>query len=116
MRRSAREHARRFRARRRVGNDLAEHRVVVHADDGAVGDTRVDAQSGLLVEAQPVHRAGRRAEAVLARDLGVEPDLYGVPVAARRERRRGQRTPSATSICRRTRSSPVTHSVTGCST
>ena len=105
------------RAGRRVRDDLREQRVVVDADlaaalDAAVVRARPGTPPAPSSATRPV--AGRKS---LAGILGVEARLDGV--AGERElllRERQRLRPAATRICQRTRSSPVTISVTGCST
>ena len=120
--------------RRSMGDDLGDHRIVMRADDlrihlvhphrgvdanafarGLEGRPVRDAAL-LLIDVEVVQRSGRRQKTLL-RILGIEPRLDGVPVdrqlvlreaAAARRRRRA--------VASSTRSSPVTASVTGCST
>ena len=112
--------------RRRPGDHLGQHRVVVHADDGAVLDSGVQPYAaGCHVE------DGRRESGLSDRDVQAQQcSVTGSqPAAGSSAYRRastaaprpggaagGSRPPAATSSCSSTRSSPVVHSVTGCST
>ena len=106
----------RLRAVRAPDDQLAEHGVVVDGHLAALVDADVVAHAGTLRPAQQLD-AARRGREVAVGVLGVEPHLDGV---AARLRRRGTHggsgSPCATAICARTRSRPVTSSVTGCST
>ena len=124
-------------ARRRTvrapGDDLRQHRVVGRADLVAGRHAAVEADAGDAGrggaggDAHAAERgAGRHLEGVEAaglgepaagRVLGVQPDLHGVAAqGAARSASGGSGAPAATSNCSRTRSRPVTASVTGCST
>ncbi len=110
-------------AGRRVSDHLGEQRVVVDADGGAGDHAGVEADArrrrvGELGDdpghVEGVHRAALRLPPG-GGILGVEAHLDGVarrtPAATA-----ASRPPSATCSCRATRSRPVVHSVTGCST
>ena len=99
-----------------VGDDLGDHRVVVRRDGRAGLDAGVDAHAPRLAVLEPVERADRRAVAG-GRVLGGQADLDGVAglVGLEVVRRRAARRRRSRS-CAATRSSPVTASVTGCST
>ena len=66
---------------------------------------------------RPVEHRAAAGQEFVGRRLGAQPHLDRVPVEfARPPARRGSGSPRATRSCHSTRSSPVTHSVTGCST
>ena len=99
-----------------VDDQLRDHRVVEAGDLGAGDDPGIDAYAGagrLGVGGDPT---GRGQEA-LADVLGVDAALDRVPVQrVRPPARTDSGSPAATRICSRTRSMPVTSSVTVCST
>ena len=100
----------------RLDDQLGEHRVVVNRHLGARLHAAVDADARALRLAVQAG-SGRPAGETPARVLGVDAALDRV--AALRERLscvKGSGSPAATRNCARTRSTPVTHSVTGCST
>ena len=94
-----------------AGRDqLRDHRVVAGPDLVAFLDAGVDAHRGGQAQALDASRLRQERPRV----LGVEPHLDGVAV-----QRRGltsSRSPRAIRSCHWTRSTPVTASVTGCST
>ena len=93
---------------RAPGDELGQQRVVVDRHLGARRDARVDAHAGPLGHRPGEDAAGRRQVVALG-ILGVEAALEGVAPAPRsRPARRAAAGPRATSICRRTRSRPVT--------
>ncbi len=103
-----------------VGDDLGQHGVVVRADHRSRLDSAVHPdRSSLVADLEPVQPPGR-GQPVAGRVLGVEPGLDRMAAGTRspppRAPRRGRAAPAATRSCNRTRSSPVTASVTGCST
>jgi hypothetical protein len=77
-------------ARRAVGDDLGEHRIVVHPDLAPARDPGVPANAGQLRRRPQQHGAGRRQE-VARRILGIQPGLDRVPVEADRALLEGQR-------------------------
>ena len=112
----------RLTARRRVGDDLGQHRVVEDRHLRAVDDAGVDPDPGpssspnsrcRVGDVEAVHRPGLRLP-VLGGILGVEPGLDRV--SPRGGGSGSRRPPSATCSCSSTRSRPVVASVTGCST
>ena len=109
----ARSSCARLAARRRVRDDLAEHRVVVDADLAAGDDADVGAHASTARRRRAACRssAGSRARGP-RRTAG--PRSPSRAAAARVGSR--ARSPRAIRICSRTRSRPVVSSVTGCST
>ena len=98
-----------------MNDELRDQRVVERRDLIALRDARVDADTraaGLAVQRDP---AGRRQEPV-SRILGVDPALDRVTDEADVLLRKPSGSPAAIRICSRTRSRPVTSSVTVCST
>ena len=101
-----------------VRDHLGQHRVVVAADDACRSTSAgVDPHAGTRA-ARAARAPGRRwAGTRAAGILRVDPGLDRVPAsAAMSSWRNGSFSPAATRSCRSTRSSPVTISVTGCST
>ena len=97
-------------------DQLGQHRVVVDRDLGALVDAGVHAHARAVGPAQRLDPPGRGGEA-LPGVLGVEADLDRRGRAAGRRRTRGRAArPRRRGSASRTRSMPVTSSVTGCST
>ena len=97
------------------GNDLGDHRIVERRHRVALPHTGIDPGEFGRREAQSMQGPGLRQKSAL-RILGIEPCLDRMPVEdevllAKRERLAG-----SDPDCHSTRSSPVTASVTGCST
>ena len=99
----------RRRAVRAVGDHLGDHRVVVGADDAAGLDRGVDAHAARVARrAGPGRRTGRScASSAFTRASIAWPVIVTSTSSG---------SPAATRSCSSTRSSPVTSSVTGCST
>ena len=119
---------RRLGAARRPGDDLGEHRVVVRARPrcrprprSRPGPPRPGCP-GPASRREPLRGSrSRRAGRSAAGSHGPDPRRRGAPrsrgrVGSSPPRPSGSVPPQATSSCRRTRSRPVTISVTGCST
>ena len=98
-----------------VGHELGHQRIVGGAHDAAGLDGAVGPQSRPLRPAHVRRRAGRRP-VVLPRPFGAEPDLHRVSRRRHLGLASGRGRPAATASCSPTRSSPVTSSVTPCST
>ena len=96
-------------------HELGEQGVVVDRHLVALVDAAVVAHAGPAGEPEGRDPAGAREEALVG-ILGVDPALDGVAALARSSWRKGSRSPRAMRICSFTRSTPVTISVTGCST
>ena len=110
-------------AGRRPGDHLGQHRVVVHADHGAVVDTGVQPQagagSGPNSARRPARRSGAACRSAAASACAGSSAYRRTSMACPRSgggRGDGSGPPSATTQLQPTRSTPVTHSVTGCST
>ena len=97
-----------------VDDQLADQAVVVGRDRVALIDAGIDAHAEAAGRVEVGDPAGRGGEG--PRVLGVDAALDGVALEATSSCVNERPRPAATRICSRTRSMPVTASVTGCST
>ena len=98
-------------------DQLGQHGIVMDRDLVAGPDAGVDPDMSVRFRQREMHETARRGQEIARRILGVDPGLDRMaPCRDLGLGRHGSGSPAATRSCHSTRSSPVTISVTGCST